>query len=1743
MKSNTLEERKPTRLFRAVAVLCLNILMVLSSTAAENVLSFSSMNHRIATTGQVTTVNFTFEAWVRMTSATAENQILSQYQPGHAGRMIFALKNNTPAFFIGSWMDGTAVDVSNKWTHLAVTRNGSTCTIYVNGTLNKSGTINTNILSPAGIYIGGINILNSGFRGQIADVRAWTVTRSQAEIQQTMNLRLTGNETGLAYYWRMNEGTGSIVYDAMAKALPPANGTITGATWATSDLPIVSDVSQGAWNALTGGFWSVPANWLDGTIASGANTIAYFTNQPPAAITVTNDLASLRIGNLTVSSLYSHTFTGNAITLTNEFIVPRLVTTAGVHTVKTPLLLTAAGLSVESQNSGGFTLSGLISGTGGLTVNPTSSGGGLVTLTGPNTYTGPTVLGCGTLSVDALANGGVASSLGASSAASSNMRLGPGTFRYTGGNATTDRGFTVQAGSNPAYAAVFQTDANLTFGGQIQAASGCFIKTGSGTLSFTYPGLNVYIATEGNANALQNLTANGDSPTTGFSGLVISNGKIVMGAPGQTNQFVNRIDIGACTTTNANAETTGELEIVDGVFICPTTFSVGRHNGTRVTAGPEGLSARFTVSGGYAFVSLLAMGNNTINLTGYNARPVVEVSGGELEVNNYLNASESAGALSTINVRNSGTLRFTGTNDSCARIGISGIAILTLSDNGNIYASTDLRLAWNTDGKGIINLNGGTLAARNITRGSGTNACVNFNGGIFKPHTSGRSLSGLTAASVLAGGACIDTTLADYTIVQNLLHDSALGATRDGGLVKLGSGTLTLTSTGSTYTGPTVVSNGVLRLIVNPPTSSDLQVASEGELLVGGSATQTLAAASVALTTGGTLGFAFKADGSSNDRLVLSATPELANGRMALYLQDTELPFTRNGTYTLLTYSGTAPEVTTLTCANPVFGKRYSFAATAGTVTVTIDTDTAGASVWNVNASGNWADSGNWTQLQPGTAGSAARFDDVIDRSVTVTTAGEHVGAIYFNQEMFTYTLDGSGLTLDNGGTLARVSVERGNHAITAPLTLASDAVIDLAPNVALMVGSVSGPVALTAQGNGAVAFTTVPAVTALTLNVAEVGLSNSMTVTLPVQLQRAVAIRPATGTTVTFETVLSGNGGLTQAGSSFLIPTAANTYTGPTAVNAGTLRVAALTNGGAASAIGASSAASGNLVIGAGTLHITGLATTDRGYTLRTVDTTRAGVLRVDDEVTFGGQILADSGAFVKTGPGTVTYTYPGNNQLNRHQSYNSGGIQNISAYGDSPTTGFTGFTVSQGKIVLGVPGQTNNAVRIEIGSRTTVTAGQETAGEIVLNNGVLNSSDTVSIGRNNGTTTTAPGGLSSRLTVNGGICNFPILAMGNNGAGLSGYNARPVIEVNGGQVNVSGTYLSVGETTGASASVFVSGGTVNIYNASCDLRIGGGQTATDNSGSGTVRLSGGGFIHVARNVSLGFGNNGQGEFHLDGGTLRALTITGGNGSRKEFWFNGGVFLPHTSGQTMNGLTAAYVSTNGAIFDTALASYTVAQNMLTDPALVGAADGGLLKISTNTLSLTGTGNTFNGPVRVQMGLLRARFGATNDLSVAADATFDALGETCTVGNLTGNGLLTNGVIRITRHLDAGTNRAPAGASMTVQNLTLASGSCFMCDWATNTLGQVTNDTVNVTETLTPQGAGYFDLGRSHDNPIPMPFELTIMSYQTLGSPFVGWKAINTGLPENMAYAVVTTAKNGWVTVKVQYGGTLISIR
>jgi autotransporter-associated beta strand protein len=134
--------------------------------------------------------------------------------------------------------------------------------------------------------------------------------------------------------------------------------------------------------------------------------------------------------------------------------------------------------------------------------------------------------------------------------------------------------------------------------------------------------------------------------------------------------------------------------------------------------------------------------------------------------------------------------------------------------------------------KGVLNLlPGGDLEVRAVTSSDATpygDSELNFNGGILRARTNNTGfITGLTNAFVLAGGAVIDSAGFNITISQPLLDGGG-----SGGLVKQGAGTLLLNGS-NTYTGNTVVSNGVLGGLGT--IASPLLVLSEGTLAPGAS--------------------------------------------------------------------------------------------------------------------------------------------------------------------------------------------------------------------------------------------------------------------------------------------------------------------------------------------------------------------------------------------------------------------------------------------------------------------------------------------------------------------------------------------------------------------------------------------------------------------------------------------------------------------------------------------------------------------------------------------------------------------------------------------------------------------------------------------------------------------------------------------------------------------------------------------
>ena len=190
-------------------------------------------------------------------------------------------KMNFYIFDYSSNNAAAAFDPTNtSWHHIAGTWEQSTgvISIYIDGVL--SGTDNyAGSVGPITADIFQIGAAHSlyNWKGQLDEVRIWNVVRSQAEIVENMNKQLTGTETGLIAYYKMEEGTGTSLTDNSGHS---NTGTMTaGVTWVGA--PTISSFTPAS--AASG-----TTVTINGALFTGSTAVS-FGGTAAASITVNSD--------------------------------------------------------------------------------------------------------------------------------------------------------------------------------------------------------------------------------------------------------------------------------------------------------------------------------------------------------------------------------------------------------------------------------------------------------------------------------------------------------------------------------------------------------------------------------------------------------------------------------------------------------------------------------------------------------------------------------------------------------------------------------------------------------------------------------------------------------------------------------------------------------------------------------------------------------------------------------------------------------------------------------------------------------------------------------------------------------------------------------------------------------------------------------------------------------------------------------------------------------------------------------------------------------------------------------------------------------------------------------------------------------------------------------------------------------------------------------------------------------------
>ncbi len=111
------------------------------------------------------------------------------------------------------WGDDVDINLTGSkdaWSHFALVYDGANIKLYYNGELVVDQAKSINTLS-ANFFIGKWS--SDYFYGMIDEVRVWSVARTQDEIRSTMNTKLSGSESNLTAYYKMDDGSGSTIND------------------------------------------------------------------------------------------------------------------------------------------------------------------------------------------------------------------------------------------------------------------------------------------------------------------------------------------------------------------------------------------------------------------------------------------------------------------------------------------------------------------------------------------------------------------------------------------------------------------------------------------------------------------------------------------------------------------------------------------------------------------------------------------------------------------------------------------------------------------------------------------------------------------------------------------------------------------------------------------------------------------------------------------------------------------------------------------------------------------------------------------------------------------------------------------------------------------------------------------------------------------------------------------------------------------------------------------------------------------------------------------------------------------------------------------------------------------------------------------------------------------------------------------------------------------------------------------
>jgi autotransporter-associated beta strand protein len=634
------------------------------------------------------------------------------------GKFACAFRNNPNTG--GEVATSQTVPLANTWYHVvgvvhipritvAPSTQGSEAWIYVNGVQEygtNANTYTTMLTNTTAVTIGCFGAGVNPFEGTIDEVRIYNRELPASDVLQLYQNKANPVINSGVGYWNGLAGTGgnatldttSLNFDTNALSAPigtPASlSTLLGVESASSISPncVFADSYYSSSNAvaIASSNITIAAGGVAIGNASGAGTMT-FQNGAVTYSLASSDSIGLKDGanptSLSMSGIGTLIMTG--VNTYSGGTVINLGTIQLGNGGATGSPLGSAGVTDNASlvflGNDSPTVNNIISGAGSVA----QKGPGTLTLNSANTYTGTTVLSNGTLQAASLTDG--TSTIGASS-----ITLAGGTLNYTGSGDNTTRVVNGVAGTTSGIGV--GSGVNLEFTGRVTSSAAWTVnKTGAGTLTLSGNGDNSFLGMNVNGGTLV-LNKLGTSIHAIGNPLVINSGGLVQFSPnGYTLQIASNASSPVTINSGGAMDMNGTLEGFSLLSLGGTGLggsgALTNSAGSGATLGVPNvnLASAATIggAGGIVFPGVIA-GAGPLTFAGTSSSVVFQLQ----NFNTY-----SGGTFV-----NSGTLDASGVDSIPGNVTVAGTGVLQL-DTAYALAPTATITLPASPAAGTVNLN------------------------------------------------------------------------------------------------------------------------------------------------------------------------------------------------------------------------------------------------------------------------------------------------------------------------------------------------------------------------------------------------------------------------------------------------------------------------------------------------------------------------------------------------------------------------------------------------------------------------------------------------------------------------------------------------------------------------------------------------------------------------------------------------------------------------------------------------------------------------------------------------------------------------------------------------------------------------------------------------------------------------------------------------------------------------------